>query len=517
MNFKRLNRLTYGPSEASLAELEKMGWNAWVQEQLNPKKEDPEVEKRIDGFKMSMDYKKAPRKIGFDTYFKTANELWQVTQQEPIDDFETHRPAYEAIAFSWFKQVYSKWQLNELMVEFWHNHFNVSHEADQAISLLFPVYDREVIRANVWGNFRTFLEATAKSPCMLYYLDNVHSKASPANENYARELMELHTMGEDAYVNHLYKDWEDVPGAKDGKPIGFIDEDIYEIARAFTGWTVGDKHVWKREPVPATGEFYYNDRVHDHYQKRIFGVDFDSHRAPMQDGLDVLDMVAFHPATGKFICKKLCTWLISDNPPQSIIEAATKVWVANEKSEDQLRKVVEVIILSKEFEQGLGSKIKRPNVLMKSFFRSTGTDFKPFSDYHWYLSQMGYNQYNWGPPTGQPDSSDYWVNSYMLLKRWNTFGGLIYADDTYDEITMDFVGQSPDVETRQELIQYWAKRMLGEELDKDDLDAIAKSMWKDVDYPTTIKEMRKKYPKWYLDKLRVMIGQLACSPQFQRR
>jgi len=517
MNFKRLNRVTYGVTEESLKELNSMGWESWVDEQLEPKDADAEVDSRIKNFKMTIEWEGRNKRVGFERYFETAKNLWQITQTQPIDQFEVHRPAYEAIAYSWIKQMHSKWQLNEIMVEFWHNHFNVSIESDEAISLLFPIYDREVIRKHTFGNFRKFLEATAKSPCMLFYLDNVHSKASPANENYARELMELHTMGEDAYVNHLYQDWEDVPGAKEGKPIGFIDEDIYEIARAFTGWSVGHKMKWTEEAVPATGEFFYNDTVHDHYQKRIFGVDFDSHRAPMQDALDVLDMVASHPATGKFLCKKLCTWLISDNPPQSIIDKAVKVWNDNYEADDQIQKVVKVILMSKEFETGLDSKIKRPNVVMSSFFRTVGVEFMPFADYYWYLQQMGYAQYNWGPPTGQPDNSEYWVNSYMMLKRWNILGGTVYAHDSYDEVHMDLPKSTPIIDDLGETIQYWAKKMHGKPLSEKALAPLKKVMWEDIDYDTTFGKIRKNHPKWYDHKLRALIAMLACSPEFQKR
>jgi uncharacterized protein (DUF1800 family) len=521
MNYDRLNRVTYGPTETSVKELENLGWEKWVKEQLNPTEEDPEVDKRAKAFKAKIEYDGSNYSIAFDRYYQPAKELWKVTQRERLNQFEVHRPFYESIAYSWIKQRYSKWQLKEIMVEFWHNHFNVSGEADEAISLLFPVYDRDVIRKHTFGNFRKFLEDVAKSPCMLYYLDNVHSKASPANENYARELMELHTMGEDAYVNHLYKSWKEVPGALDGegKVEGFIDEDIYEIARAFTGWTVGNNSpVVNTDPsVPATGEFYYNERWHDNYQKRIFGKEFSSHRGAMKDGLDVLDMVAFHPATTKFLCTKICRWLISDHPPKSIIDKAMHAWENNFHSDFQINHVIQVILDSKEFEDHLGSKIKRPNILMMSFFRAINMDFTPFSDYYWYLGVMGYKQYNWGPPTGQPDDSDYWVNSDMLLKRWNTFAGLVYADESYDEVQFDLPGQTPEITTTKELIQFWAKRILGEELKEDQVKPLADALWHDVDYETTMGEIRKKHPKWYGHKLRKLVGLLGCAPEFQKR
>lgn len=518
MDFERLNRVTYGPTEKSLKELKSKGWKAWVAEQLRPRGADPEVDKRVKHFSMEVEHDGKKRKVTFDSYFKSAKELWQATASKPIDRFEASRPFKEAIAYTWLKQMYSKWQLNEILVEFWHNHFNVSGEADNIIELLFPVYDREVIRKHAFGNFRVFLEATAKSPCMLYYLDNVHSKASPANENYAREIMELHTMGEDAYVNHLYKSWKDVPGALEGKAEGFIDEDIYEIARAFTGWTVGNRKLHnKRKSGPATGAFYYNERWHDNYQKRIFGKEFPSHRGAMQDGLDVLDMVAFHPATSKFLCTKLCRWLVADNPPESLINKAVDVWKSNERADDQLLKVVETILLSKEFEANLGSKIKRPNILMTSFMRAIGMDFMPFPDFHWNLSQMGYKQYNWGPPTGHPDDTDYWVNSDMLLKRWNTLGDAIYADHAYDNVQLNLPEQTPTGLEMNGVIQFWAKRMLGKELNNEQIKPLEKAWWHDIDWEVSVELIRVQHPDSYNHKLRQLVALLACSPEFQKR
>ncbi len=518
MNHQRLNRTTYGPTEASVKALDATNWEQWVQQQLHPTDEDPEVDQRAKRWEMTMKFKGSEKKIAFRDYFKTAEELWTVAQQKPIPDFEANRPFMETLAYSWMKQVYSQWQLNELMVEFWHNHFNVSCETDRIIALLFPVYDREVIRKHALGNFRQFLEAVAQSPCMLYYLDNVHSKASPANENYARELMELHTMGEAAYVNHLYQHWKEVPGALEGKAEGFIDEDIYEVARAFTGWTVGNRRREHQDPaIPSNGKFYYNERWHDNYQKRILGREFGSHRGTMQDGLDVLDMVATHPATAKFICTKLCRWLVADTPPQSVIDKAVKAWQANEQAEDQIANVVHAILLSSEFEQHLGQKIKRPNILMTSFIRATNMTFTPFADFHWLLGDMGYHQYTWGPPTGHPDRSDYWVNSNMLLKRWNALGNAIYVDEAQPQITLDLLEQTPAINTAEEAIQYWAKRLLGAPLETAKVTPLTTALMADVEYDTTLGEVRSNHPEWYHHKLRKLIGLLACTPEFQQR
>ena len=140
---------------------------------------------------------------------------------------------------------------------------------------------------------------------MLVYLNNRSSRAGSANENYARELLELHTLGRGAYLNTLYDRWRDVPGATEGRPQGYIDQDVYEAARAFTGWTIADgTGLGGGMALPATGAFTYVEAWHDGYQKRVLGHEFDPFQAPMADGRKVLDLVADHPATAWNVCTR---------------------------------------------------------------------------------------------------------------------------------------------------------------------------------------------------------------------
>ena len=157
-----------------------------------------------------------------------------------MDGAERRRPREEVTAATILRAVHSRWQLREVMVAFWHDHFNVDAFSADEVSVALPTYDRDVIRRHAFGNFRDFLEAVATSTAMLYYLSNRSSRAGAANENYGRELFELHTLGRDAYLNDRYDRWRSVPGALKGAPVGYIDEDVYEAARAFTGWTVED-------------------------------------------------------------------------------------------------------------------------------------------------------------------------------------------------------------------------------------------------------------------------------------
>jgi uncharacterized protein (DUF1800 family) len=518
-NFNRFSRVSYGVTDKELKEIGQIGWKKWVKSQLTPGI-DP-VEKKIKNSFFQTSYYDKAKKAHFKYYDATARDLWSITQRNSLNLSHVYRPFDEVVAYTFFKQRYSKWQIYELIVEFWHNHFNVSGISEEAISLLFPIYDREVIRKNTLGNFSKLLIATAKSPCMLYYLDNKHSKKSHANENYAREIMELHTLGEDAYVNHKYKSQTEVPKLEDGTATGFIDVDIYELSKIFTGWTIGDRN-WHRDgvlnkDVPASGDFFFLDKWHDKNSKQFLGITFPADENGVDEGIKAINLLAKHPQTAEFICKKLCTWFVADQPPKTIVEKAKKIWLNNLKSENQIAKVIEAIILSNEFEQNLGSKIKRPNVLMSSLFRTANMEFVPFADYEWYLSKMGYKQFYWGAPTGHPDNSTYWINPDMLLKRWNSISDAVWADDSYP----NYVSQNWEIETPafskyDDLIQYWAKRLIGEILTDEQLEQVKKPILKDVD-DTTLTTMINKYPRWYRVKLREIIAFIACSPQFQKR
>jgi uncharacterized protein (DUF1800 family) len=159
--------------------------------------------------------------------------LWHLVDHKNVmHAAERRRPRDEVVAATVLRAVHSRWQLREVMCGFWHDHFNVDALGSEAIGVALPAYDRDVIRRHCFGNFREMLEAAATSTAMQYYLSNRSSRSGAANENYARELFELHTMGRGAYLNDRYDRWRDVPGALKGKPAGYIDQDVYEAARA---------------------------------------------------------------------------------------------------------------------------------------------------------------------------------------------------------------------------------------------------------------------------------------------
>src|SRR5262249_33774848 len=255
------------------------------------------------------------------------------------------------------RAVYSDRQLYEVMVDFWENHFSIFANKDDDRYLL-TAYDRETIRPFAMGRFRDLLGATAHSPAMLFYLDNWRSSVPrpypatatrPAgvdgglNENYARELMELHTLGVDG---------------------GYTQKDVQEIARCFTGWTI--------QKPNEQGLFLYRPGLHDDGEKMVLG-----HKilpgGGIADGERVLDMLAAHPATAKFIATKLARRFISDDPPQSVIDRAAAVFL---KTDGSIRETLRAIITSPEFFSSVAyrAKVRSPLEYVAAAFRATGAE-----------------------------------------------------------------------------------------------------------------------------------------------
>jgi uncharacterized protein (DUF1800 family) len=278
-------------------------------------------------------------------------------------------------------------QLEEVLVDFWFNHFNVFARKGPA-ALFLRDYEDRAIRPHVLGKFRDLLGATAKSPAMLIYLDNWQSNQRRGlNENYARELLELHTLGVDA---------------------GYTQDDIINVARAFTGWTVA------REGAPG---FRFAPRLHDDDPKRVLGVTFRA-GGGKNDGERVLDLVARHPATARHIAFKLSQRFVSDVPPAVLVERATQTFT---RSNGDLRAVVRLIITSPEFfAAGVRKqKIKTPFEFVVSALRASAAEVRNASAVLRALADMGMPLYLCQPPTGYDDTADAWVSSGALVNRIN--------------------------------------------------------------------------------------------------
>jgi len=431
-----LSRFGNGPLPEDYAALSKHSFASWIEEQTAPPKgDDPAMQAKLKACRLRIRYGAGPdnkwpatdETRPLDLLDQPIEAAWPLLDNaaKPRDGAERRRAMDEVIAATYLRNVYSRWQLREAMAQFWHDHFHVNANADEHIMVALPTYDRDVIRANALGNFREMLEAVSTSAAMLYYLSNQSSRAGAANENYARELFELHTLGRDAYLNDRYDRWREVPGALDGAPQGYIDQDVYEAARAFTGWTVENgAGIDGQRKLPSTGRFAYVESWHDGYQKRVLAQEFDPFAVARHDGRRVLDLVADHPATARHLCRKLCLRFLGPNPPEPLVARAAEEWRRQSKAPDQIAQVVRLIALSPDFAASRGTKVKRPLALAAGFLRATRADFTPTEGFHGAVVAAGQRLFGYPAPTGMPDDHGVLLGTSALRNRWALLLGL---------------------------------------------------------------------------------------------
>jgi uncharacterized protein (DUF1800 family) len=447
------NRLAFGPRPGDLAAFDGLGSDDvsrltdWVDQQLAPLSiADTDCDTRISA-------------AGFTTLNKSLTQLWQdhiVPDGLPGED--RYRPAVEVERATFLRAIHSKRQLFEVLVDFWHNHFNI-YGWDWPIYAVWGHWDRDVIRANALGNFRTMIGMVAEAPAMLYYLDNYTSTNAGPNENWARELFELHTLGAENYLGVMLQ--QDVP-LDNGIPIGYVDNDVFEATRAFTGWS------FDNDSGPSgTGVFEYNDLQHDKFQKTVLGVFMPPNQPPMQDGIDVLDRLATHPGTGRHIAGKLCRRLISDTPPQDVIDDAAAVFTAEHAAPDQLAQVVRTIVLHPSFRTTWAEKVKRPFEIAVSAMRAAVPDYSfseaegDFDSLLWYFEQTGQPLFGWQAPDGFPDHKDDWLSVSPRVMAWR-FSNHLTTSEENDVHHMDVVAMTPpDQRTSNEIVDYWIDRIYG--------------------------------------------------------
>jgi uncharacterized protein (DUF1800 family) len=318
------------------------------------------------------------------------------------------------------RAIYSDRQLEEVMTDFWFNHFNVfiGKGPDR---YMINAYEREVIRPHALGKFKDLLEATAKSPAMLFYLDNWQSvgpdsdlarygpqrrmgrrgrfmnfprpqqqaknRPSGLNENYAREIMELHTLGVDG---------------------GYTQKDVTELAKVLTGWSI--------EQPQMGGSFRFNERAHEPGAKYVLGHKIGEHGE--KEGEEMLEILAHHPSTAKFISRKLAMRFVSDNPPQSLINRMAETF---QKKDGDIREVLRTMFRSPEFwaADAYRAKMKTPFEFVVSAVRVSGADIQDALPLVATLNRMGMPLYGMQPPTGYSMKAEAWVNSSALLNRMN--------------------------------------------------------------------------------------------------
>ncbi len=369
-DFLALNRLTFGARVEERARFVEVGLKNYIEEQLD--------------FETINDFACDLQLSTFDTLKMEANELEGISNQL-FDGYDREKVPNELRQATLLRQLYSKRQLYEVMVEFWSDHFNIFMDKEKEF-FLKTVDDREVIRKHALGNFRDLVWASAHSPAMMIYLDNQANEKSHPNENYARELMELHTLGVDG---------------------GYTQKDVMELARCLTGWNVKE-HFW-------LGDFVFKEDLHDAGEKNVLGLSIQS--SGIKEAEQVIEMLVKHPSTAKFICTKLARRFIADNPPQALIEKAAQTFL---DTNGDIKSVLRVILLD-----GLPlaqPKYKRPVNFLLSALRMLNVETDGIA-LHDYLVRMGQLYFNWPTPDGYPDYSEAWQGN--LMPRWQFAFALI--------------------------------------------------------------------------------------------
>jgi uncharacterized protein (DUF1800 family) len=499
-----LNRMAFGPRPGDLDAFNALGstdeerLTNYVEQQLYPQQlNDSEAEARLTA-------------AGLVTLNMSVEQLWANYVRGSGDRY---RPFYEVRSATFLRAVYSRRQLLEVLTSFWHNHFNV-YGRDYWVAPVFPHYDRAVIRDHVFGNFREMLEAVATSTAMLYYLDNYTSSSAGPNENFSRELFELHTMGAENYLGILQQ--SQVPLDPEGRPVAYVDPDVFESTRCFTGWSVNNTTA-----TGDTGAFLYRPDWHDRFQKTVLGVFIPQDQPDLKDGRDVLDALAHHPGTARHIARKLCRRLIADDPPQEVIDLAAATFSDNADSPQQLRRVVRAILMSDAFRSTWGEKVKTPFELAASALRATEGDFHFAYDhddtdsFFYRFWDAGQPLYEWPAPDGYPDSRTKWQSASSRIMSWRFVNWLTDFRDAGGNLYLDLLGLTPpSVRSANQLADFWTQRILGYPMPaaerQEIVDFMAQGHNPDLALPVDSDPDTR-------DRVRSMVGLILMSPSFMWR
>ncbi len=366
-----LNRLAYGPAPGDVARVAELGVDAWIAAQLNPVS-DPALDTRL----ATLQTLRYPISQVLELYNADQRTLTQVTN--------------EFTQAKLVRSVHAENQLLEVMVDFWFNHFNVYLLDSTFLRQATPSYERDAIRPHALGRFRDLLAATAGHPAMLAYLDNYLSSARRINENYGRELLELHTVGVDA---------------------GYTQAHVVDAARAFTGWTIDD--------VRTSGAFSYRTASHDTGSKSVFGLELPA-RGQKGGGDARIAYLAGLPATARFIARKLAVRFVADDPPDGVVEAMTETFLATDGNiAEVLRRMVSHNDFWAAFEGTAPPKPKTPLEFVISAARALGAQVTTAAGIVTALTNLGMPAYLSVPPTGYSARGADWINPSSQLYRMN--------------------------------------------------------------------------------------------------
>jgi uncharacterized protein (DUF1800 family) len=566
-----LNRLGYGPRPGDVERVRQMGLAKWIDQQLNPNSiDDRALTARLENFptltmstsRLLEEYlqpkqaeKQAARQAQTEqkrpeltkTATGDASEAPAPMKQDPsvsnaatpgaskrdvlggadpnavpraiADDSKRPQRVIEELGMAKVtRAIYSERQLQQVMDDFWFNHFNVFAGKGEDKWYLTS-YERDVIQPRAFGKFKDLLTATAKSPAMLFYLDNFLSADPRAadrqaaeramrqqmrrggfgrrwpprpqpqgqakknvrglNENYGRELMELHTLGVDG---------------------GYTQKDVTEVARCFTGWTI-DKP--RQNP-----EFKFDERLHDPDPKFVLGKKI--HAGGMKDGEEVIDLLVHDASTARFISTKLARRFVSDNPPLELVDRMAKAF---RSSDGDIRDVLKTMIYSPEFwsREAYRAKVKNPFELVVSAARALGTDVdSPMPLVQW-VGRIGEPLYQCQPPTGYSDKADAWVNTGALLNRLNfslTLAGNKVRGARTDVASLLGMDSATDPKTALD-------RAVGVFLGGQVAATTVETLQKQLDSPQVL-QAKLDDPVKQVD-LGVVAGLVLGAPEFQRR
>lgn len=515
-----LNRFSFGARPAQVEEVADMGLEKWFEQQLEGKLNDDALNTRLQEYD-ALGLSNEQVLAGFPRAGKILKNAVEegVISKDSVD--KSDKAAYRSQLEAYMKQkgyrpqqelyrqfanqkilsaAYSNNQLHQVLTEFWYNHFNVSASKNDCAQFI-PAYERDVIRPNVTGKFETLLLATAQSPAMLFYLDNFNSaganeegaekqqkiqqriennmkeamdgseadknqmlekikqkkKTQGLNENYAREIMELHTLGVDG---------------------GYTQTDVTEAAKLLSGWTVypmeslgpsnfarkllqkfGEENL-KSKGFVWHGDFFFAMNRHDAKEKNVLGRTFPA-GGGYQEGVELIRMLAHHPSTATFIAKKLAVRFVSDEPPPSLIDKMAASFI---KNDGDIKQVLITMVSSPEFwqKEALREKTKSPFELVISTVRSLDARVEqPFQLYQW-ATKMGQKLYYYQAPTGFPDKGQYWINTGSLLNRMKF--GLAFAAQKIPGVSFNLaaLNRNREPESALEALKVYSKIMMPE-------------------------------------------------------
>ncbi|MCF2504741.1 DUF1800 domain-containing protein [Dyadobacter sp. CY107] len=578
-----LNRFTFGPRTTDVDAVIDMGLEHWFLVQLEAKLPDDSLNKKLGAY----DALELSNTEVVNTYPKKNKVLRMAIAEGVIDQTardKTNKGAYKSELAAYMQEkgykpqkelyrqfanqkilraAYSNNQLQELLTDFWFNHFNVSLDKNQCAEFI-PAYERDVIRPNVLGKFEDLLLATAQSPAMLMYLDNSSStgvkedinnakdnrmkriadqqmedkndttsngkvkkpRKRGLNENYAREVMELHTLGVDG---------------------GYTQQDVTQAARVLTGWTIYpmndkgygaatrksldnvDESKLKRRGFVHHGDFLFAANRHDTKEKTVLGRHFPA-GGGYEEGVELLKMFANHPSTAKFICRKIAVRFVNDHPSQSLVDKMVKTF---EKKNGDIGQVLITMVSSDEFwsKEALREKTKSPFELAISAVRGLNADIsQPYQLYNW-IAKMGQKMYYYQAPTGFPDKAEYWINTGALLNRMNF--GLALASQRIPGISINLarLNQNHEPESAEAALVTYSK-MIMPERDLSQTITRLKPMLNEPDLATKVEQAAQKsvgteQPEIMMNNekpfaknnamLAQVVGVIIGSPEFQRK